>query len=48
MSALVSFAHGDVQPLMVLGAGVATGLAAYVALPAEKKSLELIPIVEHR
>jgi hypothetical protein len=37
MSALVSLVHGDLVPLMVLGAGAATGLAAYEALVSKKE-----------
>lgn len=35
-SALVGLAHGDVVPVMIMGAGTATGLAAFLALPSKK------------
>jgi len=37
MSALVAFAHGDFVWLAIADAAAATGLAAYLALPAKKK-----------
>jgi hypothetical protein len=37
MSALVAFAHGDLVWVTIADAAVATGLAAYLALPANKK-----------
>ena len=37
MSALVGLSHGDLVSAMIAGAGVATGLAAYLALPPSKK-----------
>jgi hypothetical protein len=37
MTALVGLLHGDRMPFTVLGAGITTGLAAYMALPTEKK-----------
>lgn len=39
MSALVAFAHGDLAGGMIADAAAATGLAAYLALPASKKTL---------
>jgi hypothetical protein len=39
MSALVSFVHGDSLPFMIVGASGATGLAAYLAAPVQKKAL---------
>ena len=37
MSALVALAHGDVVlVVMAVGAGAATGTAAYLALPTKK------------
>ena len=35
MSALVAFAHGDLIWLTIADAATATGLAAYLALPAD-------------
>jgi hypothetical protein len=32
LSVLVSLVHGDLVPVMVLGAGAASGLAAYLPL----------------
>ena len=42
MSALVAFAHSDLISLTIAGAAIATGLAAYLALPASpvKKNVE--------
>jgi hypothetical protein len=37
MSALVDLTHGQLVPLVVVSAGTATGLAAYLALPPSKK-----------
>lgn len=37
LSALVGLVHGNVEALIMLGAGAATGLAAYTALPDNKK-----------
>jgi hypothetical protein len=39
MSALVGLTHGDVVWGMVTGAATATGVAAYAALPPQKKWL---------
>jgi hypothetical protein len=39
MSALVSLVHGDLVPVMIMGSGAASGLAAYLALLPSKKSL---------
>jgi hypothetical protein len=39
MSAIVGLVHGDVVPIMIAGAGTASGLAAYLALPDSKKVL---------
>jgi hypothetical protein len=36
LSAFASLTHGDVTPLTMLGAGVATGFAAYMAMPGKK------------
>jgi hypothetical protein len=36
MAALVSFVHGDLEPVAILAAGASTGLAAYLALPVKK------------
>ena len=38
MSALFGLAHGDLAWITLIGAAAATGLAAYAALPAEKKA----------
>ena len=40
MSAIVGLAHGDLVWVVLADAAAATGLAAYLALPAEKKDLE--------
>ena len=37
MSMLVGLIHGDWMPVMIAGAGAATGLAACLALPGSKK-----------
>jgi hypothetical protein len=37
MSALVGLTHGDLIPVMIAGAGTASGMAAYLALPSSKK-----------
>jgi hypothetical protein len=37
MSALVGLAHSDMVPVMIAGAGAASGLAAYLGLPSKKK-----------
>jgi len=39
MSALVGLTHGDLVPVMIAGAGTASGLAACLALPTIKKIL---------
>jgi hypothetical protein len=39
MSALVGLVHAGIVPVMIASAGAATGLAAYLALPPQKKSL---------
>jgi hypothetical protein len=39
MSALVGLAHGDLVWLIIADAAAATGLAACLALPANKKNL---------
>jgi len=39
LSALVGLVHGDLASIMVAGAGAATGLAAYSALPPLKKNV---------
>jgi hypothetical protein len=36
LSSLLAFVHGDLTPLVVLGSGTATGLAAVLALPQKK------------
>jgi hypothetical protein len=36
MSALVGLAHGDLVLTLIAGAGTASGLAAYLALPSKK------------
>ena len=36
MSALATFAHGDLIGIMIVVAATATGLAAYLALPLKK------------
>lgn len=41
MSALVGLAHGDPVPFLIAGAGTASGLAAYLAMPSSKKISEL-------
>jgi hypothetical protein len=38
MSSLTAFSHGNLVWLAVLDAAVATGLAAYLALPGNKKN----------
>jgi hypothetical protein len=35
MAALVSLVHGDLVPVMIVGGGSATGLAAWLALPSK-------------
>ena len=35
-AALVGLTHGDLPQVMIAGAGAATGLAAYLALPPKK------------
>jgi hypothetical protein len=42
MSALVSLVHGDLMPVMILGASAATGFAAYMPLPSSKKNLNFV------
>jgi uncharacterized membrane protein YuzA (DUF378 family) len=37
MAALVGLIHGDLVLVIIAGAGTASGLAAYLALPASKK-----------
>lgn len=37
LSALVGLAHGDLVAVTIAGAGTAGGLAAYLALPPQKK-----------
>ena len=37
MAALVGLTHGDLVPVIITGAGAASGLAAYLALPDAKK-----------
>ena len=44
MSALVGLLHGDLTWMMVVDAAGATGLAAYLALPPNKKSLVGHPV----
>ena len=39
MSALVAFTHGHLVGLTIADAAAATGLAAYLALPDNKKNL---------
>lgn len=39
MSALVGLVHADMVPVMIASAGAAAGLAAYLTLPPQKKSL---------
>lgn len=39
MSALVGLIHGDLVAAVIAGAAAASGLAAYLALPAVKKCL---------
>jgi uncharacterized membrane protein YuzA (DUF378 family) len=39
MSALIGVTHSDLIPVIVTGSGVATGLAAYLAASASKKSM---------
>jgi hypothetical protein len=39
MSAIVGLVHGDLAWLIVADAATATGLAAYLALPGNKKNL---------
>ncbi len=43
MSALVSFIHGGVTPVLITSAAASTGLAAFLALPS-KKILERAPL----
>jgi hypothetical protein len=38
MSALVAFAHGDLVWMTIADAAAAAGLAAYLALPPNKKT----------
>jgi hypothetical protein len=39
-SALAGLLHGDWPPFMVISAGIATGAAAFWALPGPKKILQ--------
>ena len=39
MSALVGLVHGDLVPVMIMGAGASAGLAAYSALPSITKKI---------
>jgi hypothetical protein len=39
LSSLLAFVHGDLTPLVVIGSGTATGLAAYLALPSSKEKI---------
>lgn len=41
MSALVAFTHGHLVGLTIADAAAATGLAAYLALPDNKKNLSV-------
>lgn len=41
MSALVAFAHGDVASVMIADAAAAAGLAAYLAIPSQKKTFQI-------
>jgi hypothetical protein len=48
MSALAGLLHGRVEPAMIAGAGVATGLAAYLGFRIKKSapvSLWVLPLV---
>ena len=45
MSALVGLAHGDLAGITVAGAAGAAGLAAYLAIPASKKTLWRLPFI---
>jgi hypothetical protein len=45
MSALVGLIHGGVQSPVMLLAGAATGLAAYLALPSSKNAGIQKPII---
>jgi len=40
LSSLLAFVHGDLTPLVVVGSGTATGLAAYLALPSQKSPVQ--------
>jgi hypothetical protein len=44
MAALVSFVHGDSDLVVLLAAGGATGLASYLAIEQQKKSLESLTV----
>jgi hypothetical protein len=39
LTAILDYVHGHLTPLVVLGSGTATGLAALFALPAKKSTL---------
>jgi hypothetical protein len=41
MSVLAGLIHGHLQPFVTVCAGLASGLAAYLALPPSKKRLRL-------
>ena len=38
MSAIVGLVHGDLVPVVIVGAGIGTGLGACLALPPSKKT----------
>jgi hypothetical protein len=44
MAALVNFIHGPPILVVVLAIGSATGLASYLAVEQEKKSLDLVTL----
>lgn len=39
MSGLVGLAHGELALIMIAGAGAASGIGAWLALPGSKKTL---------
>jgi hypothetical protein len=43
LSSLLGLTHGDLTPLVIVSSGTATGLAAYLALPASKKISATFP-----
>lgn len=46
MSALVAFTHGDMVPVVLAGAGAATGLASYLAAVQPQKKPSRLAIAK--